>query len=131
MEARTVVGAVNYNPCINTTDVVWAWNSARLGLAGDTRCVRRRANGNCDQFQIRLYKNEINDTAHPASQLRKTACHELGHTLGVSHYSGSDRPGNDSSHSCMRNGEVPSANRTWHTTYGPHHINSHINPWFS
>lgn len=93
--------------------------------------MTRRPNGTCDQFRIRLFKNEIDDSEFPASQLRKTACHELGHSLGVSHYFGSDVPGSDTQHSCMRSLDVPLPNLTWHTSYGPHHINSHINPSFS
>lgn len=77
-----------------------------------------------------LHVNAINDTARPVDQRTKTSCHELGHTVGVSHYAGSNLPGSDSAHSCMRSGEVKLSWRDRITYYGNHHRYQHINPWF-
>lgn len=132
MRDQTIVGRAYHDPCVPSTDVKWVWNPYLQGDAyGTAVCVAEHSDGKCDQFIVTLYRKIIDLAPYPDSQLRKTACHELGHTLGVSHYTGSNYPGSDTSHSCLRSGDVPTPNKSWHTTYGKHHVNSHINPWFS
>ncbi|MFV0433871.1 MAG: hypothetical protein ACK5LO_07835 [Leucobacter sp.] len=128
---QTVVDVAYQASCSSTTDVKWAWESSSTAAYGSAQCMIRRSNGRCDQYKVLLYKKAINASPHPSSQERKTSCHELGHTLGVSHYSGSSKPGGDTSHSCLRSGKVPNPNKSWHTKYGTHHKTVHINPWFS
>jgi len=129
LRAQTVVDTAYYNPCGASTDVRWRQGSLSGGAFGMAECTVWWANGQCDRYQVTLNKTAINDTDYPTSQGHKTACHELGHTAGVSHYSGSSFPGNDTTHSCMRSGTV--TGQSWNTLYGNHHKVSHINPWFS
>lgn len=82
-----------------------------------------------DRYVAILDMGAINNAARPNEQRRKTACHELGHTVGVRHYWNGDLPGNDRRHSCLRSGEVR-ASWTGLRRYGHHHRTQHINPWF-
>ncbi|MCX6395697.1 MAG: hypothetical protein NTV23_04375 [Propionibacteriales bacterium] len=75
-----------------------------------------------------MSKQVMDRTAHPIATYRQVSCHELGHSLGVSHYL--TLPGNDTVHSCMRNKFAPTG-AAWETQYGTHHKSVHINPWFS
>jgi len=129
---QTTMTRAYHDTCNGATDVKWLWafepNDPYYGMAV---CVNWYENHRCNRYEITLNKSNIDTWTYPGSQLRKTACHELGHTLGVSHYKFSEYPGGDTSHSCMRSFEVPSPNKSWHITYGNHHVKSHINPWFS
>lgn len=116
--------------CDNETDVRWS-NREIPGAFGAATCYNRNTSGTCASFTLRLNNSNIETSSHPASQRRKTACHEAGHTLGVSHYAGNDLPGYDTEHSCLRTGYVGDPDQPWHTTYGVHHKIWHINPWFS
>jgi len=81
----------------------------------------------CESYYARLNKSVISDSAHPAAQKKKTSCHELGHTVGVRHYSAGSSP-DGSTDSCMRSG--PAAGEAWNTRYGDHQVKKHINPYF-
>ncbi|WP_235734482.1 hypothetical protein [Nocardioides alcanivorans] len=134
LRAQTVVDTAFHSPCGKFTDVRWA-ETRVVGYFGYTECKLRNTAGNCDRFRIDIDEVEMATSDHVASQRRQTFCHELGHTLGVNHDSGTNYPSGggvaDTAHSCLRNGRVPSAGKPWHTRYGPHHIQKHINPWFS
>lgn len=125
---QTVVETAYYNPCTATTDVRWRQGSISGGAFGMAECRVWASNGRCDRYHATLNKAAIDATSYPTSQGHKTSCHELGHTAGVSHYSGSSQPGSDTAHSCMRSGTV--TGQSWNTKYGNHHKGSHINPWF-
>lgn len=59
-----------------------------------------------------------------------TACHELGHTVTLSHYAtGQPMPPLLNRHDCMRNKR--NDNGSWNSHgYEGHYINSHVNVWF-
>lgn len=128
LRSQTVVDTAFHNPCTASTDVRWREGAISGGAFGMAECKLWTPKGRCDRYHATLNKAAINAASHPTSQGHKTACHELGHTAGVSHYSGSNRPGNDTSHSCMRSGTV--TGQGWNTKYGTHHKTAHINPWF-
>lgn len=129
LRTQTNVKTVFHSPCQSKTDVRWTQKGIP-GAYGSAECKMRNSAGQCDRYVVTLNKSIIDASKHPDSQRRKTTCHELGHTVGVRHYFGSDRPGSDTTNSCLRSGEVPTANQTWHTRYGAHHRTTHINPWF-
>lgn len=114
--------------CGEHTDVRWR-QAVVDGAYGEARCILTRANGTCDVYRLTLNMTEINAAARPVDQRTKTSCHELGHTVGVRHYFGTDYPGNDTTHSCLRSGEVTSS-WTNITIYGNHHRTQHINVTF-
>jgi predicted Zn-dependent protease len=53
---------------------------------------------------------------HDIEDMEKTMCHEVGHSVGLTHGGNTD---------CMLNGEIPSTSIVWRT-YDSHH-KSHIN----
>lgn len=114
--------------CGAHTDVRWR-QAAIEGSFGEARCILDRANGTCDVYRLTLNMQVINGAARPVEQRSKTACHELGHTVGVRHYWDNDFPGDDTAHSCLRSGEVR-ASWTNITLYGNHHRTRHINQTF-
>jgi len=140
VESETIVDTVYQSTCKNTTDVVWLLDHGVLAsnVFGQTTCDHYRPDiMRCDQWNVQLNTDLISASKYPTQQKRQTVCHELGHTLGVSHYpapgsaiSPPTYPSGDSGYSCMRSGEVTSISTNWFKTYGTHHITKHINPWF-
>jgi hypothetical protein len=117
------------------TDVVWARGGSAIGTA---RCVVKWSNRRCDRYDVRVNETLIRDhysnSTHRTRQYRKTACHELGHTLGLNHFTTNhDRYGNgDTSYyhgSCQRSGWDGKVTSSWIRTWESHH-RSHINNWF-
>lgn len=113
--------------CGAKTDVRWTQGDLG-GSFGRGECIVR-LNGSCDVYRITLAMGTINNTQQPVNQRSKTSCHELGHTVGVRHYSDNFFPGDDTAHSCLRSGEVTGA-WTNITLYGNHHRTQHINITF-
>ncbi len=130
LRTQTVVQTAYHSTCTATTDVRWSQGSVP-GSYANAVCKVRNSKGYCGRYRITLNKAVIDASAYPASQRRKTACHELGHTVGVQHYYGNAYPGSDTTHSCLRTSGVPAPNKSWHTRYGVHHRVVHINPWFN
>lgn len=102
------------------TDVRWvdAWLGSTV--AGGTFCQAFNGNGYCDRNDVVLNPDVINQGGNDEYDQNKTACHELGHSVGLEH-------GNDKT-DCMINGERPSLNEVWEH-YNDHHV-GHINDWF-
>jgi len=100
------------------TDVVWFTDNLS-DARGAWLC--EDFDNHCDQFYAWLDLAELNNGSHDEFDQTKTACHELGHTAGLTHSS----DGND----CMRNGEVPNTELKWHR-YNDHHRN-HLTDWFN
>ncbi len=80
-------------------------------------------NGYCDQYYVTLDPAQINVGSNDDAD--KTVCHELGHTVGLTHGSGGGDGGTDD---CMISGERPSTNSQYER-YSSHH-KEHINAWF-
>ena len=75
----------------------------------------------CDQYYVQIDLNYIIQSSEPDDEnIKKTMCHELGHSVGLSH--GSTYGG------CMVSGAV-NGDVTWRR-YSSHH-KGHINGWFS
>ena len=82
-------------------------------------------NGYCDQYYVTLDPAQINVGSNDDADTDKTVCHELGHTVGLTHGSGGGDGGTDD---CMISGERPSTNSQYER-YSSHH-KEHINAWF-
>ena len=101
------------------TDVVW--DTANLsGSRRGTSWCEDWDNGLCDQSYVELDVAELNVGSNDELDTTKTACHELGHTVGLTHHS--------SGYGCMLSGEIPSTDLQWRR-YVAHH-KDHINAWF-
>jgi hypothetical protein len=92
------------------------WNNGVDGIpnSGDDRCESAR---------VRLDPNKLTDD----HQRRKTACHEIGHSVGLAHGDFGGYPpkySNEYYDDCMRNGAVP-AGAQWES-YNAHHV-AHAN----
>jgi hypothetical protein len=125
LAASTDASVSKDTPCIGDaaaqTDVVWfSSNGLENGVRGRTQCMRfNPSTGYCDRNHVILDLAEINEGSNDGYDQTKTACHELGHTVGLTHGGSSD---------CMLNGERPST-ATQYQNYNAHH-RGHINAWF-
>jgi hypothetical protein len=99
------------------TDVVWHTGA----LSGDTQGYYfcEDFDTYCDQAYTYLDLAEINEGPWDEADQSQTACHELGHTAGLTHGGNSE--------DCMVNG-LPNDEVQWQR-YGSHH-EDHINNWF-
>lgn len=113
------------SPCVTSgtgqTDVRWNTGGLPAGVRGSTQCVVFRSNGFCDRNNVTLDLSEINIGDDDEQDQDKTACHELGHTVGLTHH---NAPYSD----CMISGERPD-NSSQYELYNAHHV-GHINDWF-
>lgn len=101
------------------TDVVWYVAELSGTTRGTTRC--EDFDTYCDQYYVKIDYNYIIESSDPDGEnVSKTICHELGHTVGLSH--GSTYGG------CMVSGEV--SGDLSYRRYSSHHV-GHINAWFS
>jgi len=95
--------------CSSATDVIWESEPA-LGARGDWTCLATNAVGECERSRVRLNPTQLANN----NNRRKTACHEGGHSVGLTHVDNGD--------DCMRNGAVNGG----FETYNAHHV-SHMN----
>lgn len=120
--AQTKANAPEHTSCnlsgTSETDAAWANVSIGGGVRGETYCEDFDG-GVCDQNYINIDSTAIAGQTGPTNEnVRKTICHELGHSVGLTH--GSTYGG------CMVSGSVTAA-LTWRR-YSDHHVN-HINAW--
>ncbi|MFD0900786.1 hypothetical protein [Actinomadura sediminis] len=105
--------------CASGTDVWWWKRDLGPGVRGEAQCMTWVSGNRCDSADIRLDFAELDKGGNDWHDRRKTAVHELGHTVGLGHHS----PG---AHDCaMMSGEVPNTDVTWRR-FHPHdryHIN--------
>ena len=105
--------------CLGYTDVWWYKANLAAGYRGERLCaVVGDIPSVCDRSNIYLDFGEIDIGGLDWEDRRKTACHELGHSIGLG-----EEPG---SAYCMMSGPIPSADLTYRR-YSPHDITEHIN----
>lgn len=141
----TTQAEADYHPyCIisgsSQTDVIWReQGETTYPWIGLSECHTWWTEGNaCDRATLRVNRNKIADyydnLTYRGNQYRKTACHELGHSLGLGHYTTMDDRFGDGDQelyrlSCQRSGWVGSGDPSWTATWENHH-RFHIDEWF-
>jgi hypothetical protein len=97
------------------TDVWWWESNQPAGIRGVRDCWLESPNGICTSSDIDLDFAELDNGTSDWEDRRKTAVHEVGHSIGLGH----------DTVSAMRSGEIPSTSLTWRR-YSAHDI-AHIN----
>lgn len=95
--------------CTSSTDVRFQKTTA-FPARGDYVCLAFNSSDECERSRVRLNPDYLTNTANR----QKTACHEVGHSGGLSHSA--------TSSDCMRNGAITSG----YQTYNSHHV-AHLN----
>lgn len=101
--------------CLNATDVWFVEADLAPGVRGSRTCVVAASSSVCDRSNVTLDIVELDIGSWDWYDRRKTAIHEVGHSVGLNH----------DSISSMVSGEVPSTALVWRR-YSSHDI-SHIN----
>lgn len=92
------------------------------GVLGSAECAVYWAGGTCDRSLIRMNDRVLRQSPNVSYglQANKTACHELGHAVGLAHAQFGD--------DCMDSGWRADGSVQW-VRYNEHH-ESHLNAWF-
>lgn len=108
------------------TDVRWNQGTLTPGTLARAPCVVYSPNGvECDRYDVTEDQLQLNAGPGPNFRdYRKTSCHELGHTVGLTHGGGGGDGGSDD---CMVSGYTTDTTVTGR--YSAHH-EGHINAWF-
>jgi hypothetical protein len=93
---------VNNAACINSTEIHAYQVAISSTVRGDYLCLAKDQLGQCVRARIRMNPNLLTDTTDRV----KTACHEIGHSEGLTHGGTTD---------CMRNA-------SGYATYDAHHV---------
>ncbi len=96
-------------------------NSVMAGSRGSYLCLTLTSAGRCDVGRLRVNVDALTDY----TQRRKTLCHEVGHSVGLPHYtSRGSGVVNGENNDCMKSGTV--TGELWWIEYSQHH-RDHIN----
>jgi hypothetical protein len=105
----------------NNTDVWWFSLNLAAGIRGQYQCMLTAA-GRCNRADVRIDFAEIDAGDFDWEDRRKTAVHEVGHSVGLGHHS-------PAAHNCtMISGEIPDTSLQWRR-YHAHDVD-HINAAF-
>ena len=125
LDDQTVMDRYDAGSCGSATDVVWV-KTVLGGIDGGateakTVCVSHVSWGVCDQHWVlidqpsiyaRAFTDGSSDPGHwYAVNIQKTMRHELGHTAGLHHSTGSL----NSTYQVMNTADVPNSNSSWLT----------------
>lgn len=119
LDSQTDMTRSYSSTCYSSTDVVWIEGDLAGTLRGSRGCVKAISSTICDSSELTLDYAQIDVGSDDDEDRKKTACHELGHSVGLGHH--------DTSSDCMRNGAVPST-ALQYRQYRDHVVTSHINP---
>ncbi len=118
LDAETDMKDVFESTCNpNGTDAQFFDANLPGGVRGQYVCVSRSIY--CWAAELTVDPAQINIGSNDTEDLRKTLCHEVGHSVGLTHH---DPPYDD----CMINGEIPDTS-VQYRRYNSHHKITHIN----
>ena len=117
LDAQTIYSD-SLTGCTSATDVIFLDGNLPTNTRGTYVCTDLSTTGSlvCEQSRITLDPAEINIGNNDEHDTSKTACHEIGHSVGLTHGGTTD---------CMLNGESPAPPNSAHLLYNGHHV-SHI-----
>jgi len=97
LENATDMSSVEGGSCSNVTDLRWdGRDGLPLGTSGAFTCLDFNAATNrCDAGRAQVNVTSIQNLAESSMvdyNIRKTMCHEMGHSVGLAHYKGSTGP---------------------------------------
>jgi pregnancy-associated plasma protein-A len=110
LDTQTAMSRLFVATCTTSTDVRFELMSGNNGFLGDYFCEYLIGNV-CYRARIRLNTTYLTDNLNR----RATACHEIGHSVGLTHGGTTD---------CMKSG----FNTVENSKYNSHHV-SHINAY--
>ena len=128
--ADATVMSVLGQTCNSTTDIIASNAYLGAGILGRYVCfdyVDQGANI-CARSRVQLNEAVIGQYPYRIDGIAKTACHEIGHSVGLQHYNTAGILAPNGESDCMRSGQVPSTKATWRS-YGTHH-KSHIDNYY-
>lgn len=119
LDAQTDMSDSPFATCNVTTTDIWWFDADLPGtVRGQYKCVTWVTfDVVCDSADNTLDPAQINIGSDDELDTTKSACHETGHSVGLTHINGGD--------DCMLNGDIPNANAQYQR-YNTHHV-SHIN----
>jgi hypothetical protein len=103
--------------CASSTDIWFGDANLEGGVRGYFACVTYVSPPVCNSGDVVVDPAELNIGINDEEDTTKSMCHEIGHSVGMTHAVGT----ND----CMRQGEVPDLQLLWRK-YNSHHI-WHVN----
>lgn len=110
--------STNVDGSYNNQVDVWAY--ATWNPSGDqtswyawTTCIRSAGSGKCDQHTI-IFNHRL-----PHSNYYSLSCHEIGHSVGLGHESGSNSSYGSNDRSCMRG----NPDHNYYAAHDKNHIN--------
>jgi hypothetical protein len=110
--------------CTSATDVRWFDANLPGSIRGQYDCTNPGNPGPgdiCLASDVTLDPDEINQGDDDPEDRKKTACHEVGHSVGLIH--------GDNKDDCMINGPIPDTTAQWRN-FSNHHVQDHINPTY-
>ena len=122
-DAQTMMSSVRQSTCGEDVDIAFAQFHfpAQPGFRALYECIDRSELDDAVYLsaRIRIDDELIEEEGEPALNRLKTACHETGHSVGMSHYSAPP----DYYLDCMISGNVSGG----HIDYDDHHITHVLN----
>lgn len=124
LESQTQADVQFQSSCVTTgttgqTDVRWRQIDLPSGVSGSVGCDRYWSDDTCDRARASLDLAEISLGSFDEEDETQSACHELGHTVGLTH----------ATNDCMKGISSPDPGDPSNFEYSPHHV-SHIDTWF-
>ncbi len=115
LDSPTDMSDEEHASCDSQIDVWFRREDLPAGTRGTYTC--EWLNGSrCNRSSVRIDEDEIRIGSNDIEDIDKTICHEIGHSVGLTHGGTTD---------CMRNGEIPDTSSQWRN-YDAHH-RGHIN----
>ena len=114
LDSTTDMSDLQIDSCEMETDIYWQDLDLPGSIRGQYQCIFYTEDM-CDSADVRLDWEELDEGEHDWEDRRKTAVHEIGHSVGTNH----------DTVSAMITGEIPNTDIQWRrfSTHDIDHIN--------